>query len=560
MIFSKNLKLILVMALSLMFQSCGDFLKGKPKKETVIEVSQDSMSCLKSVSLDVKKFLKSESTDAEIEKTFACLDETLNQFQTRVEGRAEASAFTSEELYQIFEKFIKNADISKAATEDLMNLKAAMLGGDGSKISKTEISSLRNYLKIFKAEAKNILPYTQLFSFKKTEVVFSKTMIRNGFAQLSLSLKNLLKASRIGHSNYEFNDFKKLVINLKLIGEDQNETLALFKKVSDMLTGGQSLTSEEDKALYIDNICEVLRLYSLYVQGHFKLDIESDESTDATFEYVQAVADLLENSVQYKKTKMISYDEIKSLIADFSKKDASGKVLPVSLYQQMALQLFEAGFVGSNSKMNKADLVALKSYLLKLKSDVKSLKPFVELLKLKKTETPIAKSTINEGFLQLNKSLKNFVNSSNFVNSGRSLNDLIKLISTIDSQDEKLKEMLVLFNKVNSFLIGDEQLVTADDKNTYVDNITEVLKLYAIHLQGYVKFEISDSKNMNEIFDYVTAILDLFENSVQYKKTKIVSAEAMDALFTEILKKDILPIKVTTPTALHFYKALVVRV
>jgi hypothetical protein len=543
-----------------MFQSCGDFLKGKPKKEITLEVSQESMSCLKSVSLDVKKFFKSESTDAEIEKTFTCIDETLNQFQTRAEGRAEADSFTSDELFQIFEKFIKNADISKAATEDLLTLKAAMLGGESSKITKAEISSLRNYLKIFQTEVKNILPYMQLFSFKKTEVIYSKTMIRNGFAQLSLGLKNLLKASKMGNSNYEFNDFKKLVVNLKLIGEDKNDTLVLFKKVSDILTGGQSLTSEEDKALYMDNICEVLKLYTLYLQGHFKFDIENNENIDSTFENIQSLADLLENSVQYKKTKMISFDDIKSLIADFSKKDESGKVLPLSLNQQMTLQLFEAGFIGSNSKMNQADVMALKSYLTQLKNDLKNLKQFAELYKLKKTNTPLAKNIISEGIIVLNKSFKNFTNSSTFAKSGRSLNDLIKIINHIGSQDEKLKELLELFNKVNGLLIGDIQLTAELDKNIYIDNITEILRLYAIHLHGYVKFEISDSNNMNEVFEFVTAVIDLLENSVQYKKTKIVSSEALDSLLAEILKKDILPIQISTPTALSFYKTLLVRV
>jgi hypothetical protein len=560
MICSKYAKFILVITLSLMFQSCGDFLKGKPKKEITIEVSQESMSCLKNLSLDLKKFLKSESTDSEIENTFNCIDETLNQFQNRVEGRAETNAFTAEELYEIFDKFIKDAEISKAATEDLLTLKSAMLGGESSKISKTEISSLRAFLKIFKNEVKNILPYAQLFSFKKTEVVFSKNMVRNGFAQLSLSLKNLLKASKIGHSSYEFNDLKKLVVNLKLITEDQNDNLVLFKKVSDILTGGQSLTNEEDKALYIDNICEVLRLYALYLHGHLKFDLESNKSVDAIFENIQLITDLLENSVQYKKTKMISFDDIKSLITEFSKKEEAGKVVPSSLYQQMAMQLFEAGFLDSNSNLNKADLNALKSYLVQLKTDLKNLKLFDELFKLKRASPPLSKDSINEGFLLLNKSLKNFVNSSNFAKSGKSLNDLISLISNIDFQDEKHKELSVLFSKVNSFLIGDVQLVTKDDKNIYIDNITEVLKLYSIHLQGYVKFEISDSKNMDEVFEFVTSVLDLFENSVQYKKTKIVSIEAMDALFAEILKKDILPIKISTPTALNLYKLIAVRV
>ncbi|MBY0555100.1 hypothetical protein K2P97_11270 [bacterium] len=561
MTFKLNLKLLCAVVTSVALSSCSDFTKGKPKKETVLEVKQESMSCLKTVSLDIKKFLKSESTNEEIDKTFSCIDNTLKEFQTRVEGKAEADAFTADELYQIFDKFIKDAAISKAATEDLMTLKAALLGGSNTKITKTEISVLRSYIETLKAEAKALLPYSQLFTFKKTEVVFSKSMIRNGFAQLSLSLKNMLKASKIGSSNYQFADFKKLVINLKLVDEKQDDMLILFKQVSDMLTGGENLTNEDDKALYVDNITEVLRLYTLYIQGHVKMDINNKENMDSTFEYVQSAVELMENSVQFKRTKAVSFDDIEQLIKDFIKKvpaDTPEKK-SAEMYQKIVMDIFESGFVGANSKMTKTELTSLKSYLQTLKADIAAISSYKELFQFKKSEVQISKEVINAGILSLTRALKNFVNTSNYAKDNYDLNNLIGVLKNLELNEQQ-KSIMLLLERVNNLLIGGQQLISKEDKDRYIDNITEVLRLYAIHTQGYVKYEISSSENVKESLEYTQAMITLLENSVQYKKTKIVSSETIDPLLVEVLKKNILPLKVTAETALSFYKTIAVRV
>lgn len=561
MIFNLNFKVLSAVVMSVALSSCSDFTKGKPKKETVLEIKQESMSCLKTVSLDVKKFMKSESTNEDIEKTFSCIDNTLKEFQTRVEGKAEADAFTADELYQIFDKFIKDAAISKAATEDLMTLKAALLGGSSTKITKTEITVLRSYIETLKVEAKALLPYSQLFTFKKTEVVFSKTMIRNGFAQLSLSLKNMLKASKIGSSNYQFADFKKLIINLKLVDEKQDEMFVMFKQVSDLLTGGESLTNEDDKALYVDNIAEVLRLYTLYIQGHVKLDINNKENMDSTFEYVQSAVELMENSVQFKRTKAVSFDDIEQLANDLIKKVPSNtpEMKSVEMYQKIVMQIFESGFVGANSKITKTELTALKSYLQTLKADIAAVSSYKELFQFKKSEMQISKEVINTGILSLNKTLKNFVNTSNYSKDGNDLNSLIAVLKNLELSEEK-KSLMLLLDRVNNLLIGGQQLTSKEDKERYIDNITEVLRLYAIHTQGYVKYEVSSAENVREAFEYTQAMIALLENSVQYKKTKMVSTETIAPLLIEVLKKDILPIKLTAETALSFYKTIAVRV
>lgn len=361
-------KYILIPALLL--SGCSDFLKGKAREEINIEIKQEALSCLKNVSLDLKKFIKSESTDAEIEKTFSCFDNTLKEFQTRAEGVAEKDAFSADELHQIFDKFIQEAQVSKAAALDLLTLKAALLGGSNQKITKAEISSLREYLLVLRTEVKNLLPYAQLITFRKSEVIFSKTMIKNGFAQLNLSLKNLMKASRLSQSSYQFQDLKNLAVNLRLVGEDEKDLLALATTVNNLLVGQEQISTEEERHIYIDNLTEVLRLYSTQVQGYVKFEMSNPAVLADAFEYVNDMIELLENTIQYRKSKMISSESIDPLLTEILKKD----ILPVKLskdtalafYKTLLVRVFDAGLSGditAFSGLKKSHFVNIKREL-----------------------------------------------------------------------------------------------------------------------------------------------------------------------------------------------------
>lgn len=354
MTYKTNIRFFCVILCALAVTSCTEFLKGKPKKEEIIEVKQESMSCLKNVSLDVSRFMRSESTGAEIDRTFTCIDETLEQFQTRVEGRAEADAFTADELFQIFERFVKDAHISREAAQDLLVLKAALLGGEDRKITKAELGALREYLLLLKDEAKNLLPYAQLYTFTRTSTVFSKKMIRDGFDQLNLSLKNLLRASKFTHSSYGYEDFRRTLVNMHLVPDEHQEMLVLADKVNSLLVGSQAASSEADRMLYIDNLTEVLRLYSTFVQGYVKFEISTAENMTNTLEFIEQAARLLENSLQYKKTNRIGADTIDPLLTEVFRNE----LLPIKLTTETALSFYRTVLVRVFDSGLRGDITA----------------------------------------------------------------------------------------------------------------------------------------------------------------------------------------------------------
>lgn len=351
MIFNRIIKLsFLILPSFLLLSSCSDFLQGKPKKEMTLEVKKESMNCLKDVPGELDKFMKSESTDSGMSQSFDCLDKTLKEFETKAEGGVDPNSFNVDELHQILEKFAKEANISKEATEDLMLLKAAILGGSSDKITKEEIAILRAHLSLLKDEMKNLLPFAKLYTFQKSDIVFSKNTIRNGFAQLNLSLKNLLNITKISQSNYQFSDLKNLLLNLKIIGIENKGLLDLAEKINDLIVGHQDISTDSDRSIYIDNLTEALRLYATQVNGYVKFGIHDADQLNGAFEYIHGVVNLLENTIQFRKTKLISSETIDPLITEIIKKD----ILPVKLsldtalffYKTILVRVFESGLTG----------------------------------------------------------------------------------------------------------------------------------------------------------------------------------------------------------------------
>lgn len=346
----KLISLGLMVALAGTFTSCTDFLKGKPKKDDYIEVNKESLSCLKGLSNKFKAILTAEVTEAEVDEDFACVDKVLVEFQNRVEGTADANTFSKSDLIKIFDKFLNDAQISIEATADLLRLKAALLGGSDQTLTKSEITALKEFLVVIKSQVKVLLPYGKIFNFKKGTKQFPKKTITDAFVQLEASLKAVTKASLLSHSDYRFEDLKKLVMNLRLLAVDQNDLLGLASDVNDVLVGNELLKTESDFNTFISNFTSVLRLYTMQLQGYVVFEISNSETMADDVDFIEGWLDVLENSNQFKKNKIISVETLDPLI----QKIATKGILPVQVkpetlsdfYKTLLLRAFESGPVG----------------------------------------------------------------------------------------------------------------------------------------------------------------------------------------------------------------------
>jgi hypothetical protein len=374
-------KVALLVVMSLIFTSCGDYLKGKPAKNDFFEIKSDGkLDCLNNVSEDLQKFLDSEGSNAEIDQTINCINTTLTEFQTRVDGRAEASSFTAAEVYEILATFAKGTKVTSVGAENILALKAALLGGDKNKITKKEIDLLKNYLNLVKVEAKNLKPYIKLFYFKSSEKAYTKAYIQEAFSQLNASIKTLYRSSQLANSSYSFEDFKTTVINLVNLTDDKKAMFEVFTKVNAVLNGTQTALTEAERLSYIDNITEFLRIYAVYANGYAKLEITTSADLKETIGFFESTLVLLENSLQYKKTQMISVTSLDGLVSAIVNSNILSYKIPAytaaMFYRTILVRVFESGANG-----NITGFAGLKSFHIRnIKREIGTYKVYSKLI------------------------------------------------------------------------------------------------------------------------------------------------------------------------------------
>lgn len=382
--------------LALLQFSCSDFLKGKPKKEDTIQVSKQSEDCMKDVSEKWKSFMATSADDKEIDKVFSCIDSTMGEFQDRVEGKADANSFTTDELQKVFEKFMSGTKIPADATKDLMVLKSAVLGGSSDKLTKKELSELRKYMDVIKVEVKALMPYVALFKFKKETTPYSKKMLQDGFGQLNVTLKNLFRASQVYRSDYQFTDLQNLVTHLKILDEEQSTLMSLAGLMKNLLGGNQALQAETDYLTFIDNFTEVLRLYSFHVQGYVKFAIEEKESMDDTVGYIESWISLLENSLQFKRSKTISVETLDPLIAEISKRG----LFPIDVQTETLLQFYKLLIVRAFDSGPSADVTAFtgltKGHITRVRREIALFKVYLQMISQFEVNTRVSLPTLQD--------------------------------------------------------------------------------------------------------------------------------------------------------------------
>ncbi len=329
---------------------CDKFLVGKPQKQNFIEVKKDSLKCLKNLSSLAKSYFNAESTNADIDSIFACLDTTLGEFQKRAEGSQDANVFNEDDLFQIFKTFLADANISREATADLLKLKKGLLGGSENSVTKTELTQLRELLKVLKSELHLLRPFVKLFQFVAADKLHSKEHISAGFKQLSVTLKKLLTASQLSRANYHFDDFKSLLDHLQFSFGKAKGRMQLVTDVKNLLTGAEPLKTTADFETVIDSLIQILELTSLRTEKHVLFEFKDSASLKESVSYLEKWISVLEKTLQFQRRGFVSAESIDALITNL----VDERLLPpqvtagtlVRFYKMILVRTLEKGVSG----------------------------------------------------------------------------------------------------------------------------------------------------------------------------------------------------------------------
>lgn len=355
---SKILSILFAVGALLAFAGCDQFLKGKPQPPKIVEIQASDLECVKDVQADFKKLVESQASEQDIDNSFSCLYRTLDQFKNRAEGRANPNAFTSSELFIIFDTFFKDAEISQSATDHLLVLKKALLGGAENEISKPELDLLKDYLKILQIEVKKLSPYIKIFSFKKEDGPFDQKTLNLAFSQLRSSLKTLLTASKIPRAEYNFEDVKQLTTSLNIVeNQEDQDLLNLAENVINLLAGTDPLKSEAEYIQSIDSFVDLAALYGDALFTGMKFEITEKNQLNRILSCAGHLIDTLENSLQYTKTSRIPIKYLDPIIAEVLK----AKIIPVEVSEEVFQRFYKMAVIRIFNDQKNLDPVSLET-------------------------------------------------------------------------------------------------------------------------------------------------------------------------------------------------------
>lgn len=355
---SKMIKILFTLGLSIGLTGCDSFLKGKPQPPKIVEIQASDLECVKDVQADFKKLVESQASEKDIDDSFDCLYRTLDQFKNRAEGRTNPNSFTGSELFIIFDTFFKDAEISQNATDNLLVLKKALLGGVENEITKPELDLLKDYLKVLQVEVKNLSPYIKVFTFKKENGPFDQKTLNLAFSQLRSSLKTLLTASKIPRAEYNFEDVKQLTTSLNIVEKQEDQDLLnLVENVVNLLAGTEPLTSEAEYIQSIDNFVDVSALYAEALYTGMKFEISEKNQLNRVLSFTSRLIDAFENSLQYTKTQKLPVKYLDPIINEVLK----AKIIPVEVSEPTFQRFYKMAVIRIFNDQKNLDPVSLET-------------------------------------------------------------------------------------------------------------------------------------------------------------------------------------------------------
>lgn len=465
-----SFKAVVVVMMAFNFSSCSEFLKGKPKAQDYIEVKNNNLGCLDNLSEDMKKFLDAEASEQDLDNSMVCITNILTEFQVKVEGRADKNSFTAFEIYDMFRVFAPEAGLSEVAANNMVQLKSALIGGDKTRITKPEITELIKYLGLVKEEAKKLLPYIKVFYMEETNKQYSQAFIREAFTKLNLTIKALLNASKLSNSGYKFEDFKSLLLNVLNLASDEKNMVEILTKINYVLNGYQLELNDAERAKYVDNLTEFLRLYSVYANGYVSIDFEKLDDLDRNLDFVRESLSLLENSLQYTKTSLISANSIDRLLIEIAKANLFKYPVRasslISIYKTVMVRFFEAGVSG-----NILNYTGIKPInFIHIKRELAVFQVYSRLIKKTITQTAIDSGFEHHNIVELQR-----------VIGALNINDEQDILSQFDANNQYqirsiVAELRTLFTNADPILYHNKKFGMSLNQNNWTQNRTELAK------------------------------------------------------------------------------------
>ncbi len=338
---SKFLIISIIMTVGL--AACSNPINDRPSNNNGISLGSSETQCLSNVSTDIKEYFEGRSNSEKISKVWDCTSRALELFANFTKGKNE-NTFEAVELRNFLEKyFLGNLKISNEFLFAGMRLKASILGGSETELSKNDIARTRKLIEVLKTITVELLPYQPIrpSALKlKDEDQIDKAVeaIRKSVKVLGNELLETTK-------EYSFEDLNKLLVELNkffkqssIVVEEFQTLLDVFPVLSEVknlaISRPKEVISQKDWAKILEVgadwygwILKVSQLNYKYVSTQAKnLSIPMifwGKGLIRMFSVAVELKDIIAKSIQTWPNEIIPMSEFDTLIEKMGDKNLS---------------------------------------------------------------------------------------------------------------------------------------------------------------------------------------------------------------------------------------------
>lgn len=336
--------------------SCSEFLTGKRKTETVIELEGSTFDCFDTAAEVLQKFDRVKTSPEDIQQSLSCIQEGLTYFKAKTKGTLQdPDNYTSDHLRSFFGKFLgDNSRVSQQMAAEMMQLKAALFSGSNVSMSKSELQSLIDLIQVIKDEIQAFRPHWKVLLVVDEKAKVSLEQIKVTQLALANSFDKILQKTELHKTDYSLENFKNLVFEIEKftkIGKSNSQNLEMHKwfPVLESIKGvlfGENV-DVNSRAKWKDAIFMASELFRFFMIYTYQLDqhsLISKPGLRAGDEAAVLVLNLLDSS-WLMKSGGIPFRLTQKLFESLSQQDLiPGDISVQSIdqtYRNLVIKVFE---------------------------------------------------------------------------------------------------------------------------------------------------------------------------------------------------------------------------
>lgn len=356
--------------------ACSEYLKGKKKEPDVIELNTDRFDCLKKVGDFFEKYSNGESNESEIRAQSQCLIDAITYFKERARG-SYPNGYSSLDLHKFFGKYFfttktKNPELS----EELMKLKAALLGGTKDQVTKDELELLKNVFRALENELVALSSSTPIL-FWKVQLNYEQVVQHHEtFDRLEKSLQKLVAGTQLVKSDYSFADFKKFLLELDKLRKSRDESiinayLPLVEATKELFIGKEvQLSQQSHWNKSIETVISIYRAASFYRFFLKDFNWKNSSQLNIFYSFIESIVDFLGNNYQMHYGKELPFVGIDQFLDRLEGKKFFKMPLKLEVLKDLYRKVVSGMFEGSSRGKIQSILSLNLGHLDKIKTEL----------------------------------------------------------------------------------------------------------------------------------------------------------------------------------------------